>query len=69
MIKHITIELKETFIETANILKGHERRRFMARMAQWSDKSRLNIRLAYYPPYHGIANTIQLSVFGCLGCA
>lgn len=30
MIEHITIEMKETFIETANILKGHERRRFMA---------------------------------------
>lgn len=30
MIKHITPEMKETFIETANILKGHKRRRFMA---------------------------------------
>ncbi len=30
IIEHITPEMKETFIETANILKGHERRRFMA---------------------------------------
>ena len=34
MIKHITAELKETFIETANTLKGHERRRFMARIVR-----------------------------------
>jgi len=34
MIEHITIELKETFIETANTLKGHERRRFMARIVR-----------------------------------
>ncbi len=30
MIEHITTGLKETFIQTANTLKGHERRRFMA---------------------------------------
>lgn len=30
MIEHIPTEMKETFIETAKILKGHERRRFMA---------------------------------------
>ena len=30
IIEHITTEMKETFIETANILKGQERRRFMA---------------------------------------
>lgn len=30
IIEHITTEMKETFIETANILKGHERRQFMA---------------------------------------
>lgn len=30
MIEHITTEMKETFIETAETLKGHERRRFMA---------------------------------------
>ena len=34
MIEHITTELKETFIETANTLKGHERRRFMARIVR-----------------------------------
>jgi hypothetical protein len=34
MIKHITTELKETFIETANTLKGHKRRRFMARIVR-----------------------------------
>ena len=34
MIEHITRELKETFIETANTLKGHERRRFMARIVR-----------------------------------
>ena len=30
IIEHITTEMKETFIETANTLKGYERRRFMA---------------------------------------
>jgi hypothetical protein len=30
IIEHITTEMRETFIETANILKGYERRRFMA---------------------------------------
>ncbi len=34
MIKHITVSLKETFIETANTLKGPERRRFMARIVR-----------------------------------
>ena len=34
MKEHITTELKETFIETANTLKGHERRRFMARIVR-----------------------------------
>lgn len=34
MIEHITTELKETFIETAHTLKGHERRRFMARIVR-----------------------------------
>ena len=29
MIDHITLEMKETFIETAKLLKGSERRRFM----------------------------------------
>lgn len=32
MIEHITTELKETFIETATILRGPDRRRFMARI-------------------------------------
>jgi len=30
IIQHIPTEMKETFIETANTLKGHKRRRFMA---------------------------------------
>jgi hypothetical protein len=34
MIEHMRTELKETFIETANRLKGHERRRFMARIVR-----------------------------------
>jgi hypothetical protein len=34
MIQHISVEMKETFIETAKILKGHERRRFMARIVR-----------------------------------
>ena len=34
MIEHITTELKETYIETATILRGHERRRFMARIVK-----------------------------------
>ncbi len=37
----------------------------MARMAQWSDKSQLSIRLAYYPPYHSKYNPIE-PVWGVL---
>lgn len=33
-MEHITLALKETFIETAKTLKGHERRRFMARIVR-----------------------------------
>jgi hypothetical protein len=33
-IKEVTPELKETFIETAKVLKGHQKRLFMARVVQ-----------------------------------
>ena len=31
LLKHITVELQELFIETARVLKGHQKRIFMAR--------------------------------------
>ena len=34
IIKEVTPELKETFIETAKVLKGHQKRLFMARVVQ-----------------------------------
>jgi hypothetical protein len=34
IIKAVTPELKETFIETAKVLKGHQKRLFMARVVQ-----------------------------------
>jgi hypothetical protein len=34
IIDEITPELKETFIETAKVLKGHQKRLFMARVVQ-----------------------------------
>lgn len=33
-INEVTAELKETFIETAKVLKGHQKRIFMARVVQ-----------------------------------
>lgn len=46
ILQQIPTEMKETFIETAAILKGHERRRFMARIvnslgrggASWAER-------------------------------
>ena len=46
IIQQIPTEMKDTFIETANTLKGHQRRRFMARIvnslgrggASWAEK-------------------------------
>jgi hypothetical protein len=34
IINEVTPELKETFIETAKVLKGHQKRLFMARVVQ-----------------------------------
>ena len=59
-------EVKTLLIHQDNGPENHSRRtQFMARMTQWSDESRLTIRLAYYPPYHSKYNPIE-RVWGVL---
>lgn len=59
-------EVQTLLIHQDNGPENHSRRtQFMARMAQWSDKSQLSIRMAYYPPYHSKYNPIE-RVWGVL---
>ena len=62
----LTDGLKALLKETAERLKGHERRRFMAQTVeelgiggQRLDAKATVIRLAYYPPYHSKYNPIE----------
>lgn len=59
-------EVQTLMIHQDNGPENHSRRtQFMARMVEWSDKSHLCIRLAYYPPYHSKYNPIE-RVWGVL---
>lgn len=59
-------EVQTIMIHQDNGPENHSRRtQFMSRMVQWSDQSQLNIRLAYYPPYHSKYNPIE-RVWGVL---
>ena len=65
-IKSEFSEVQTLMIHQDNGPENHSRRtQFMARMVQWSDKSQLSIRLAYYPPYHSKYNPIE-RVWGVL---
>ena len=63
----LTEGIKALLTETAERLKGHERRRFMAqtveelgkRIVEFAQRHCVNIRLAYYPPYHSKYNPIE----------
>jgi len=40
--------------------ENHSRRtQFMARIVQFADEHRINVRLAYYPPYHSKYNAVE----------
>jgi len=65
-IKNQYPEVQTLIIHLDNGPENHSRRtQFMARMVQWSDRSNLNLRLAYYPPYHSKYNPIE-RVWGVL---
>lgn len=59
-VKHRFEHIKTLLINLDNGPECHSRRtQFMHRMVQFAEKSKLTIRLAYYPPYHSKYNPIE----------
>ena len=53
-------QIKTLLLNQDNGPENHSRRtQFMARLVEFAHKHQLNIRLAYYPPYHSKYNRIE----------
>ena len=59
-VKHRFSEIEKLVINQDNGPENHSRRsQFMQRMIDFTESSKLNIQLAYYPPYHSKYNPIE----------
>lgn len=58
--RHRFAEVKTLLLNQDNGPENHSRRtQFMKRMVEFAHRYRLNLRLAYYPPYHSKYNPIE----------
>jgi hypothetical protein len=58
--RHRFTEVKTLLLNQDNGPENHSRRtQFMKRMVEFAHRYRLNLRLAYYPPYHSKYNPIE----------
>jgi len=59
-VKHRFSHIEKLVINQDNGPENHSRRsQFMRRMIDFTESSKLDIQLAYYPPYHSKYNPIE----------